>query len=75
MPNDGLRLIQSFDQAIDILGGPSKAAKKLKRTPQQVCQWRKRHGTIPAELFPRADKAFKALGYVAPARVFRFEFD
>jgi hypothetical protein len=75
MPNDDLRLIKSFDEAIDILGGPSKAAVKLRRTPQQVCQWRTRHGTIPAELYPRADKAFKALGYRAPARLFRFEFD
>lgn len=68
-----LRPLKTFEQVIDVLGGTSKAAIAAGRTPSQVCQWRERHGTFPAELWPRLRDALAKRGYEAPESLFRFE--
>jgi hypothetical protein len=51
-----LREIQTYDDAIEALGGTSKAARLLGRSPQEICQYRERYQAFPMDLFFRVGK-------------------
>jgi len=74
MPSDTkLRPVRTYQSAIKILGGTAEAARALKTSQTQICQWRTRHGAFPAAHYLRVQNALAVRGYEASTAVFTFE--
>jgi len=72
MPSDQLRPVRTYKSAIKVLGGTAEAARALKTTPTQICQWRTRKGAFPADLFFVVQGELKRRGYKAEPQAFTF---
>jgi DNA-binding transcriptional regulator YdaS (Cro superfamily) len=72
MPSDQLRAVKSYQRVISLLGGTAEAARALKTSPTQICQWRTRKNAFPAEQFYVVQKALRRRGYRAEPQAFTF---
>jgi DNA-binding transcriptional regulator YdaS (Cro superfamily) len=69
-------VLDSIDDLIAALGGPTAVAKIAGVQPSAVCQWtyprgRPRRAAIPPEHYPKIRRACAAKGYHAPPQLFR----
>lgn len=63
----------SFELIIEALGGVSKTARAIDRSPSQICQWRQRYGQFPSEVYFIVRRALKRQGLNCPRGAFRFD--
>lgn len=62
--------LKSAADVVEALGGPAAVARRLRRSPQQVCNW-KADGLFPTWTDIPLKAALKAAGYAAPHRLWR----
>lgn len=62
--------LRTATAVIEVLGGPSVLARRLKRTPQQVCNW-KSEGTFPDWTYPILTADLEEKGHTAPRKLWR----
>lgn len=67
------RLLTSFDQAIEALGGLKAAAALTGVTPAAVCHWRARTGRFPARTMERIQAELMVRGAVAARCLWDFD--
>jgi hypothetical protein len=63
--------VRTVRDAIELLGGPAKAARKFGRTSHRAANNWVRRGAIPAALRPRVDAALEKMGATAHPSIYR----
>lgn len=64
-----MRHVETANDIIDTLGGTSAVAKMLKRSPQQVSNWRA-DGRLPSSVYLLVSNELAKYGKVASPRLF-----
>jgi hypothetical protein len=67
-----MKLLTTFDEVIDELGGLGEVAHLTGRSKSSVCNWRRKTGRFPTVLFFIMRRALKMRGATAPPALWGF---
>lgn len=67
-----LQMLFTFNEVVDVLGGPVRLGKLTGQSCAAVCNWRRHRGVFPSKYFPCMRDALAAEGYCAPEYLWGF---
>jgi len=67
-----IRLLKTFDQVVDVLGGTGEVGRLTNQDTSAVCNWRRRRQKFPTKYYFVLQEELAARGLTAPRTLWGF---